>query len=220
MKLDKYTLQDKRYYAANKELDEIYKKIRSAPSRELAEPYQSGWYITIRLREDYARRTDGPVVAALIKKYGGYAIVKSPTLVKTLRQKPLLSNFNSLLSHRTYYSPLRIRALSEKEYASLSEITKKYFSLIPYRAATYDWKKCYEFNVPEHYLLTKVSKRMITHTRDINPDLLSRKNELEKILEPYWLKFRHRDRYYDEYYNTRAERRQSRVELGKYELDD
>ena len=48
--LDKYEKKYKSFLKMQRRLDEIKEELRKLPLRELKEPYQKGWNISIRLR--------------------------------------------------------------------------------------------------------------------------------------------------------------------------
>jgi len=224
MKHDKYELTYKKFLKARDRLDEIRQEKRNTPLVELQTPYQKGWRLKIALREDFLRSDKGPIVKALIDKYGVEKIIRNAKHISQIRKKPTLSDVRALLAVKgySYYNnggPY-IKSLRKGEYNALNEQVKKYFTFFP-GIKTSRWQKeyAYELGIPHFYLMVKVEKNMITHTRDINPSLLKEEAELEKILEPYWRTFHHGEKYYH-YFERRKERRASKVELTKIDTNE
>lgn len=218
MKHDKHELTYKKFIKAEKRLNQIWKEVREQPYRELKEPYQAGWILIPTLRDDFMRSDKGPIVKGLIERFGKNCVVRSSKLISRIRKNPTISNVDSVLSSKgRLYRPdaPHIRAITKKEYDVLSEQQKKYFSPISPFLKAYRTGD-YELNIPFHYIVIKIKKRIITHIQDINPILLKEEAELRHTLLPYW-----RGKNYGGYhwFENKKERRRSKVELTKIELE-
>lgn len=218
MNHSKHDLTHKKYIKARKELDNIHDQLRNTPWVELKEPYQQGWNLTVVLRDDIARSDAAPILQGILDKFGRHGSIHNPRWVTKIRKKPCIDDANQLLFKRLSYY-LGVQAVNSRTYSILSAQEKKYFTkcspfIDKYR---YNGYETYEFNLRSHYLLTKVTKRIVTHTKDINPVLLKREAELDAILAPYWRACG--DRYYKQYFKNRSERRRIRVELSNLKLN-
>lgn len=216
MKPDKHELTYKKFIKAEKRLNEIYRKMRELPYRELEKPYQDGWILIIVLRDDILRSDKGPIIKALIEKFSSKFATRNAKFITQIRQKPNLSDvrkmFYSKYGQFIYYNGPHIRDLDKREYNKLSDQQKKYFDLSIHSK----WvnRDEYHMNLPEYYFRVKVKKRIITHVQDIDPLLLQEQDELRKILAPYWRANNYSMGYYH-WRENRAERRRVKVELTK-----
>jgi hypothetical protein len=219
MKQDKDTKLEKAYIKAEKELSALHKQMRNQPWRKLVTPYQEGWNLIPVLREDMARSSKGPILQALIAKYGRPYVIKNPAHITKIRKKSGLDDVRAVIFHKpwmTGYAPC-IADIDEREYLSLNEQQRKYFTETLSRSF-YKWTppKTYAFNLPRHYLVIKVEKRIITQVQDINPELLRREKELQTFLDPYYReKGYHPYQSWGNYFDNRADRRQANVDCSK-----
>lgn len=212
-KLDKHKLKEKLYLKAERELNKIREKIRESPSLLLDKPYQMGWNVILCLRDDFANSPKGPIVQGILDKHSYNSYTRSAKHVASIRKKPTLTNALTVLSKGMRYKRncVGVKNLTQKSYNLLSEAEKKWFSYEP--KSKYD--EYYWFNLPSHYLVVKITKRMITHIKDVDPLLQQRKAELEAILQPYWLKFGNNRESWENYFENRSERRKIKIELTK-----
>ncbi len=218
MKHNKKELKYKDFIKAEKRLDQVYKLKRELPYREVAKPYQDGWFIIPTLREDFMRSDKGPIIKTLIDKYSKIDICRDPKKITELRRKSSLFDARTILhKNKAYYMDRpSISSISKREYDILGEQVKKYFS----ETSKYFWNRIgneykprYELNIPSHYLVVKIEKRIVTHIRDIDPILLQEEAELRTILAPYWRTGSYDGNYH--YFEKRAERRKSKVDIKK-----
>lgn len=226
MKQDKHTLTYKKYIKAEKRLNEIYEELRKAPKVAIKEPYQSGWTLSIKLRDDFARSAKGPIVQSLIDRFGRDNYTRSPKLVSEIRKKPALQDVRALMArnhnHYYWYNSPHIKTLTREEFDKLTPHEKTYFTYYKQEPVNSAWGRaqdCWDINIPYHYLIVRITKRMITHAKELDTALLKEKAELQKILAPYW---RTSGSYHwkDCYFDNRAERRQSKVDLTKIDIDE
>ncbi len=225
MKEDKHTLTFKKFLKAEKRLNQIYDELYRAPKVAIKEPYQSGWTLSIKLRDDFARSVKGPIVQSLIDRFGRDNYTRNPKLVSEIRKKPALQDVRALMNrnYHSYYhndSPY-IKTLNREEFDSLSPHEKTYFTYYKKEPVNSSWGRaqdCWDINIPYHYLVVKITKRMITHAKELDTALLSEKAELQKILAPYW----RTSGYYDwrDDYDKKGDRRQSKVNLTKIDTED
>lgn len=216
--LNKHDRTYKSYMRALKELDKINEQMRRLPYRKLEEPYQSGWNLLITLRDDYLRSKKGAVVNTLVEKFGVRGFTRSSKLVSRIRKKPLLLDVKRLTPTSWQCAP-DIRSITKKEYNALTPQQQKYFFWSPYGHGFHHRADSYHLEIPHHYLIVKVEKRIITHVQDIDPDLISRKAELWVMLEPYWREMGRGEGYYHRHLNRR-ERRRVKVEMSKVTIDE
>jgi len=224
MKHDKYELTYKKFIKAEKRLNEIYKLLRKAPKVLLKEPYQSGWILSIALRDDLMRSAKGPIIKSLIDRFGRDNWTRSPKIVSEIRKKPTLQNVRVILARGQqyyYHDSPHIKILTEAEFNSLTPQEKTFFTYFKKESVNSAWGRaqdCWEINIPYHYLVVKVNKRTITHARELDTQLLKEQAELKKILAPYWRTFGGYGDYH--YFKNRSERRKSKVELTKIDTDE
>lgn len=186
------------------------------PYRKLEEPYQSGWRLLLTLRDDFLRSKKGIVINTLIEKFGIEGFTRSPKLVSLIRKKPLLLDVKRL-TPTSWQSAPDVRSITKKEYNALTPQQQKHFFWI--ERGIYHLVGAYHIEIPRHYTMVKVEKRIITHVQDIDPDLLSRKAELRAMLEPYWREMGN-GRGWEAHFTNRSERRKSKVELSKITIDE
>lgn len=222
MKLDKYTLTEKKFYVAQKQLNELRERMRNLPYRKLEEPYQDGWKFTLVLRDDIARSNKAPALNYILDKFSKSTYTKNPKHVSTVRKDPTLDAFRKIIINRLVGGyPLYVRDITEKEYNELPEGYKKYFFIVSsfMSKVKHGGRIMYELNVPSYYFNVKTHKRIITQVQDIDPALKKQEAELKKILEPYWRTSSHGYGYYH-YFENRKERRKSKVDVSKIDLED
>ena len=221
MKLDKYTLTEKKFYAARKQLDQLRDKMRKLPYRKLEEPYQDGWKFTLVLRSDIANSSKAPALQYILDKFSRATHTKNPKHVSTVRKDPTLDAFRKIIINRHVGGyPLYVKDITEKEYNELPEGYKKYFTIVSsfISKIKHGGKIMYELNVPTFYFNVKTHKRIITQVQDIDPILKKQEAEIEKILEPYWRTCPYDQGYYH-YFENRKERRKSKVDVAKMDLE-
>jgi hypothetical protein len=216
MKHDKHELTYKKFLKAEKRLNEIWKQLWKPPKLKLKEPYQRGWILTIVLRDDY-NKSKRDIVSSLLKKVTVSTIVRNPKHVSDIRKKPSLNSTRTYLGgNKTYWNSPYLASISQEKYDKLTPQEKKFFNLDSYESDKDRWggkRNFYYLDIPSHYLVVKIEKRMITHSYELDTALLQEKDELQKILAPYWRT--------SGYYNWRddfkitGERRKSKVETHK-----
>jgi len=223
MNLNKHTLTEKKFINAINELNKLYKQERALPYRKLDEPYQHGWNLTIVLRDDFKNSKQGPVIQSILDKFAVKGYTRHAKHVTQIRKKPDVLSVRRLLGDKSNlfgYHSVYIRDITKAEYEALPVTEQKYFhysSLL--KNKWYDRSREYFFDLPHHYLLVKVDKRMITHVQDIDPILKKQIAFLDDLLKPYW---RSRGNGYGPGYfrfENRKERRASKVEAHNITVD-
>lgn len=200
------------------ELDKINEQMRKLPYRKLEEPYQSGWRLLVTLRDDFLRSKKGIIINTLIEKFGIEGFTRSPKLVSRIRKKPLLLDVKRM-TPTSWQSAPDVRSITKKEYNTLTPQQQKHFFWSPYGHGLHHRADAYHLEIPHHYVMVKVEKRIITHVQDIDPNLISRKAELWVMLEPYWRSMGTGEGGYHRFLN-RSERRRVKVELSQITADE
>jgi hypothetical protein len=188
--LNKYEQAHKAYIKAEARLAEVREELRKLPLRLLEEPFQLGWEITIRLRDDIARRSDAPQILEAIRiGYQPRSFVHKLTHLKKLRagEKGYWDRIGKDRCWITYY-PAKIR-LKIKEYEQLPEILQKYFALHVDSTTHYGkvyTQSYYTICLPDYYTTLRARPNMITHHRIKGGPLEAEEAELNRFLSTYW----------------------------------
>lgn len=219
--LDKYEKKYKSFLKMQKRLDEINEELDKLPLRELKEPYQKGWNISIRLRDDISRREDAHIIQQIID-LGWYKEHYTTDLeaVKAVRK-----GLKSYIFTR-YKEPISIdlfprrKNLTEEQYNNLPERVKLNFKLDNFseRYLKYN-RKYYYCHLPSYYTELKVRPNIITHERLKGGELESEKDFLRDKLWLLWNIYLRSEKRT----NLKSERRIVRDEIQKFkkgEKDD
>lgn len=173
MNINKHERKEKEIRKLKKRVVEVSKMIRSQPFKELKEPYQKGWTIFYKLRDDIARRKDAEKIwTKLSLAYYGSKETKSLKHVKMVRQG--IKGYHEIRNGKRVYVSLGPdkRYITEREYNALDAHTKSWF----YYDITESWyygSRKYRVDIPDHWLVMKVRANMITHVQEIDGDLES-----------------------------------------------
>jgi hypothetical protein len=213
--LNKHDRLQKAYIRAEKELHKIWEQMRGLPYRKLETPYQSGWKLSLALRDDIGRSKKAEVLLELLKKFAVTTTTRSSKLVSKVRRNPAISVFG-IHTTNTWMWQIKpdVRSITKKEYEKLTVREAKYFYFSRFSAGMHRRMNEYHFDVPQHYLVVKVDKRLVTHVQDIDPELVRREAELKAFLDPYWRSFPGYG-HYSNHYNNRRERRKTKMELSQ-----
>lgn len=212
--LDKYEKKYKSFLKMQRRLDEIEDELKKLPLRELKEPYQKGWNISIRLRDDISRREDAHIIQQIID-LGWYKERYTTDLeaVKAVRKglkSYICTKYKEPVSISLF--PLR-KDLTEEQYNNLPEKIKLNFCLDDFseRYLKYN-RKYYYCHLPNYYTELKVRPNIITHERLKGGELESEKDFLRGKLQEFY-----RIYYYGyKRINLKSERRIVRDEIQKY----
>lgn len=188
--------REKEYIALTKRLNELWKKIRNAEVEILDTPYQDGWTLSLRLRDDAFRREDGPRMLEALKLCIKPVSITSSKTVAEIRKNNTWENLQKLLTHSykslydekvyvTYTGPT-ISSIPVKKFNTLDEKLKKFFRyevserVSKWGGQLYKDEK-YVLDIPKYYIEAKVGKRMISKRIKIDPEIISESTHLETI---------------------------------------
>lgn len=221
--LNKYEAKHKSFIKMKKRHDELWDEIRKLPLRELKEPYQKGWIITYRLRDDISRRSDAHLILEVLEKgWNKELYVKEIEAVKAVRQghKSYVSKHKDLNSKLISIDLRPQRKLVRKEeYEKFSDRVKEFFYLDTTHEAYLKYGREYYYaTLPHFYTELKVRPNMITHERLKGGELEEEYEFLRDKLQEYW-------REYFGYgkYPRGSQRRETRDKIQKFkkgEADD
>lgn len=218
--LNKYEIKYKSFLKMEKRADELKEELRKLPLRELKTPYQKGWVITFRLRDDISRRADAELILQVLERgWNKETYVKDIEAVKAVRQ-----GHTSYITKRKdvngkYISvdlrPQR-KLIDKKQYEALPDRIKEYFYLDTTHEAYKKYNREYFYGVlPQYYLELKVRPYMITHERVKGGELEEEYKFLRDKLQEYW-------REYFSYgkYPRGSQRRETRDKIQKFKNGD
>lgn len=196
------------------ELNEIYKKETALPYIEV-EPYQRGWEIHITLKDDILNRKDAEFLLLMLSVgymersyYGSTRDVSIVRMVREGRLKLPVSKY----SHMSCLIPKRYK-FSEEQYNAFPERWRKYFS--KYRHSYYTDREYYKLNISPQWLRLKIKPHIITKERDIDPNLMSRKQEIYNELDRSSMYSIGKKSYRDEWTNPYQSRSKLKAEYLK-----
>lgn len=237
MKKDSIEAKEKQYIQADKRLDKIRREIHSKKWIQLKEPYQDGWTLYLGLRDDAMRRVDAPAMLKALKLVTYSATTRDPKIVSKVRGNPKLDAVRALFPHHADIEYNHgviggcpgIRELNDKNFERLipEDVHHLYYSYQKYNPPQWGMQEKYTtmhvLNIPRHYVIVKVKRRLVTHIQDINPALLKEEAELENFLEPYWRTCGNRGYKWRRYKDPRLMRVHSREAIArvkKAEIED
>lgn len=187
--LNKYDKKYKDYLKLERDIDKLEKKLRKLPLVKLKEPFQKGWIVDIRLRDDVARRVNAKTILRIIDlAYTKSYITNSLKEVKMIRQgiKYYYETYNGKKVHKDLV-PGR-KAINEKEYENLSEELKSYFYLDIYSDAYRLWnRKQYYGHLPDYYIELRARPNIMTHYYLKGGQLEKELAFLEDKRRNYWI---------------------------------
>lgn len=212
--LDKYEKKYKSFLKMQRRLDEIEDELRKLPLRELKEPYQKGWNISIRLRDDISRREDAHIIQQIVDlgwhKENYTTDIEAVKAVRKGLKSYICTKYKEPVSISLF--PLR-KDLTEEQYNNLPEKVKLNFRLDNFteRYLKYN-RKYYYCHLPNYYTELKVRPNIITHERLKGGELESEKDFLRGKLQEFY-----RIYYYGyKRINLKSERRIVRDEIQKF----
>lgn len=189
MELNKYEKKQKEYIKAQDRLREVEELLRDVPLRPLKEPQQQGWEVTIKLREDIARRQDAPSILKVIELgYHKNYITRSLSDVKAIRKGIKEIPYIDWRGRKGMRSLVpQSKTLNEKQYLALTPDVQKYFYLDTWSEAYTKWgHKSYKFFILDHWIKLKARPNIVTHMRLKGGPLESEREELRTLLQTYW----------------------------------
>jgi hypothetical protein len=190
---------------------------------EVKQPQFMGWEISVSLSPAALRRKDGLRLMSILDFLG----VTKPVFIKNLQVLKVIRKNNyhykrveaaQFKKHHWPVSTLFTRDISGKQYYSLSDWAKKYFSRdlfyhlykkdYPWRVT--DWKYNLNYHFPMHELILKVKKSYSTHMGIPYGDKISEYDWLNKK-EEQLIKTGYGNRYYNDWkYTSKWEIRSTR----------
>lgn len=207
--LNKYELQHKKFLKAQLNLEQVRKELGDLPLQELKEPFQKGWEVTIRLRQDAARRSDADTMLEAIEiGYYKTSYISSLSHLKMLRagEKGYWVNLGRQKLWRSF-SP-QTKRLKTKEYEILPERLQKFFCKHDDTSIVYGQiytNIYYEVCLPEHYICLRARPNIITHFRLKGGPLEKKEAELKKFLDTYWREWFSNGKYGNKHGRIRSE---------------
>lgn len=190
MKPNKYEETHKAFLKAYKRLEKVREELKQLPLRKLKEPFQQGWEVSIRLRDDIARRKDAESIMIAIKiGYRPFSYLAKLAHLKKLRtgEKGYWDRAGKDRCWISYY-PEEIR-IKVKDYEALPEALQKHFC--KHDDSTVHYGKVYtnvyyKICLPNYYTTLKARPNIITHYRVKGGPLEAEEAELEDFLKTYW----------------------------------
>ena len=227
----------KAYISLLKRRDELLTKIRKAEVTLLSSPYQNGWKLSLRLRDDVYRSENGPLMLDALKLCIKEVKKYSPELISKLRVKKSWTDLHRILTHTykafdgkiyTVYDGPELKSISVKKFNALDERLKKFFEYTCTERVS-NWggqihkDEKYVLIIPKYSIEVKIKKNMVTQKLNIDPEVISEYDKVEAILrtdfiELYrkgsrkssWLTFKER-------YDNKRNRRHSHDAISKLE---
>lgn len=224
MVLDKYELRYREYLKAEKELNEIYRQDRARPWVPLTKPYQDGWWLNLELRPEVKRRQDAANLQLVMDLCMEKVRCKNPKLVAAIRKCKRVDQARALFPHTAIFLPHyfsndhpHMKHIHEDIYKTLKPDVQRWFHLDRWESAKlyHRGKNMYYPNIPEHFMKMKPRPAMVTHIREMDPQMQRREAELEKITKAYWWHKSFHDGDYGRNYRHGPRRAFQRVELRK-----
>jgi len=214
MLLNKQDKKYKEYLRMEKELDDLREKLYKLPLIPLSEPYQKGWLITIKLRDDIANRKDAnDILKAIEIGYYKERFTNSIEEVKAVRAGK--KSYSKIVKKKRIAIELvpSIKYINEKTYIELPDKIRKYFYLDVFNESYKKYGyKLYQIKIPYYYITLKVKPNMITHTRQKGGELEERYEFLKYKLEGFW-----REKYnYSKSYPRTKQRAETRDDIRKF----
>lgn len=214
--LNKYDTKHKSFIKMQKRQQELQDELDKIPLRELKTPYQKGWLITYRLRDDISRRPDADLILQVLEAgWQKEVYVKDLEAVKAVRQ-----GFTKYVSKRkdkdgNFISvdlrPQR-KLVDKKKYEEFPERVKTFFYLDTTHEAYIKYNREYFYGVlPAYYLELRVRPYMVTHDRIKGGELEEEYEFLRDKLQEYW-----REYFGYRRYPRGSRRREERDQIRKF----
>lgn len=189
MELNKYDRKYKEFIKAKERLDVVEEKLRELPLRPLQTPFQRGWEVSIRLRDDITRRSDAELIYKLLDMgYSKSYITQSLKDVKAIRKGETEVPYVDWRGRKSMRTLLPNKKwIDEKQYNELPEHLKKYFDFDRLSVSYTRWgKKHYQLYLTPYWLKLKARPYIVTHQCIKGGELERERDELRSFLEEYW----------------------------------
>lgn len=223
-------------------MNQLHEAERKLPWTEV-KPYQDGWFIHIEFKDEIKRRSDYPHLLAVLNLAHRRGRTKDPKMVNKLRFAKRLDqayrlfpneNRHAFSSDYTYMDtilyrsnwhygnvPPRLGRVKPEDYDKLHPSSKRWFTKMEDGKASYFHaygKEYYASNLPEGWLRMKVRPAYVTHVKDIDPQLMKRKAEIDKELNNLGREFwtGHSYGYYTKRWGNASLRAAERGAISKF----
>jgi hypothetical protein len=215
MRNNKKELDRKKGIQLEKRLNELYEIKRKSPWTPVAQPFQEGWKLVLKLIPEAERRKDGQAMSKALEVCARDYVTRDSKVVSAVRRKSMFSDVKALLTWRDdkgklhYNGPVMV-SIKPKTYVQLPPEVAKFFYNVEVGKGRHIMYKC---DIPVYYITVKVKKRMVTALQNVNPDVEKEISETRKALEPYW---RSCGSHYDDHFGeNKRERRHSKDAIQK-----
>lgn len=220
MNTNKYEQREKEFLKLSKRLNELYAELRKLPLKKLKEPFQRGWEISYKLRDDVAHRKDANQILEKLSLV--FPFSRKTNSVKEVRliRRGAKGYYDIRNGKRVYISlgPPR-KHLNQREYNKLDEAKKPWFIMEEVESEYYGGKR-YRLYLPDHLLVLKVRPNMITHYYEKGGELEAEMDFVAQKLRSYWEETHGGS---TSRYPSGKKRAETRAIIGKYlkgELED
>jgi hypothetical protein len=184
MNTNKYDLKEKEIRALEKRQRELWKAIKEQPYLELKEPFQRGWEVYYKLRDDITRRRDIDGIRELFGlAYEECRETRSAHEIKLVRRGERGYYMTYWDGERRYVSlgPKR-KFIDQWQYDQLEDRIKRWYVLDHYKSSR-SCQKQYRIDIPDYWLVMKVRAHIVTHQQMIDGDLYSESDLIKRKLE-------------------------------------
>lgn len=218
--LNKHDLKFKRFLAMQDKLQKLEEEVRKLPLVELKQPYNAGWRITYRLRDDILRRKDSDIIKQVLELGYDSQLTYNVEYVKAIRRGE--KSINKVKKKKKIKIDLKPRkyCISEKRYLQFPEEVQSYFHLdTTCDAYKIYGRKYYYASLSDHWLKLRAKPNIITHTRRKGGDKEIEIAFLRDKLDEFW---REQHNYSKSHpaFKDRARTRDRISKFKKGELDD
>ena len=179
----------KEFLKMRKRMEDIRKILNKIPLVPLPEPIRKGWVVTIRLRDDIARRKDAAEILQLIDiGYQKEYITQSEKEVKIIRTGKKSYSYTKDKKRVTKDLVPQRKRIDQKTFDTLTEKQKTYFDYDPTDHAFKKYgRKYYSLYIPDFWMTLKVRPNYVTHFRKRGGALEKEYEFLHDKVDLYWL---------------------------------
>lgn len=195
METDKFKITEKKFINLCKRRDEINSTKRKIQWKEIEEPYQDGWELSLGIKEHTKNRD---ILIKLINENTSTCTIKDPLIITKIRKSPKFTASRAFLIKKDYQGKLyyygpSITSINERQFLKIPEGLQKFYFKETH-TFTNRWggepytRYTFKLSIAEKDLIIKVKKRIITHIQDIDPKLIKEEAEIDKQLSDYYRK--------------------------------
>lgn len=189
MRPDKHEKKYRQFLKAIERLEKIKEELRNLPLRPLKTPFQRGWVVTVKLRDDISRRKEAPEIKQALELGRHHEwVTRALKDVKAIRRGEKEIEWFDWRGRKVMRSLIPDpRHMTEKVYLTLPEPIKKWFSLVE----VYNHNNTFAFKkavlvLPDYWLTLRAKPNMITHQYLKGGPLEKEEQELKTFLKEYW----------------------------------